>query len=509
MKEKIFQVIQEFDPTKDYGISIRPKEAKCLSLLRKGQSVIQKEFVEDNQNKIESLKIRPHLVCKTFATGQKIGILKYHSEKQTPFDEFCKQETIAYCLRQLRSSKFKNIKEKSMLSSTQKCYAYSLWRFSSWLEGRDFEYHQLRQTSDDSFQRTKTTVKLEGLEHFYKLFLESHNSDSEFAKVIKSYLLDPQNKDKRSSTITNEKSAIKAYFDKNDSPINFRFDSKATHKVADEDDEQPKLNLDDLLKMLTVGRPTPAQKAIILCKFHRGLDTSTFVDRFNFQAWEQLVKWFGTDIHTKWDLDKCPVPIRLTRIKTSFSHIGFLERDAVVAIQDYLDIRITRIGRRLEEGDPLFVTPRGKPISVEGLRRTFQRLVKTAGIQKKLQSYNLREKYEKDSHELRDLLKSILIDSNCRIDVADHCIGHKPKDSYEKQVELFPENIREEYQKASSKINIFSNISNNMKKSVNVHVLQNEVLSLREEVKRLIQKDLIREQIIPGNSDILSGLSVG
>jgi len=82
VKEKIYQVIQEFDPTKDYGISIRPKEAQCLSLLRKGQSVIQKQFVEDNQNKFKSFRIYPHLVCCSFGTGEKIGILKYTSEKQ-------------------------------------------------------------------------------------------------------------------------------------------------------------------------------------------------------------------------------------------------------------------------------------------------------------------------------------------------------------------------------------------------------------------------------------------
>ncbi len=46
--------------------------------------------------------------------------------------------------------------------------------------------------------------------------------------------------------------------------------------------------------MLKVGRPTLLDKAVVICKFQRGLDNSTFVDRFNFQAWEQLVDWFGT-----------------------------------------------------------------------------------------------------------------------------------------------------------------------------------------------------------------------
>lgn len=68
------------------------------------------------------------------------------------------------------------------------------------------------------------------------------------------------------------------------------------------------------------------------------------------------------------------------------------------------------------------------------------------------------------SHEFRDLLKSTLLACGVRPNVADHVIGHKPKDSYEKQAILYPENIREEYSKASRKLNVFSNISYYMKR---------------------------------------------
>jgi len=56
------------------------------------------------------------------------------SEK-SPFELFCEQETIQYCIKQLRSSKFKNLKPQEKLSSTQKSYAYILWRFNKWLQG--------------------------------------------------------------------------------------------------------------------------------------------------------------------------------------------------------------------------------------------------------------------------------------------------------------------------------------------------------------------------------------
>ena len=331
-----------------------------------------------------------------------------------PFEEFCKQETVAYCIKQLRSSKFKYIKPAESMSSTQKTYAYGLWRFNNWLEGREFKFSQLVQVSSEDYKREIKSIKLEGLEHFFKLFVESHNSEHDFVKMIKSYLLDPSNDGKRVGTIDIQQCAIRAYFDRNDSPIHFKFNSKATHKITDADDDQPELTLDDLLKMLTNGRPTITQKAMLLCKFHRGLDTSTFVDRFNFQAWQQIVDWFGTEVFMKWDLEKCPVPIKLTRIKTGFTHTGFLERDAIVALQDYLEWRY-QTGKPIQDGKALFVTFKNEPITVPGFRRTFQRLAKTAGIQRKLQNYNLRERYAKDSHEMRDLLKSILIDCGCRM----------------------------------------------------------------------------------------------
>ena len=58
--------------------------------------------------------------------------------------------------------------------------------------------------------------------------------------------------------------------------------------------------------LLTMGQPTILQKAVFLCKFHRGLDTYTLVDRFNFEAWDPIVKSFGTSDWNQWDLKNVP-----------------------------------------------------------------------------------------------------------------------------------------------------------------------------------------------------------
>ena len=62
------------------------------------------------------------------------------------------------------------------------------------------------------------------------------------------------------------------------------------------------------------------------------------------------------------------------------------------------------------------------------------------------------------AHNLRHLLKSTLITYGCAPYAADHILGHAPRDPYEKQSILYPENMRAEYAKASSHLNIFSKV---------------------------------------------------
>ena len=358
------------------------------------------------------------------------------------------------------------------------------------------------QTDLNAYKKIKSKTILEGLEHFFTLYIESHGSESDFIKMVKRYLYDKEKHGhKKATTMRIVRCAIEGYFEKNDSPLIFKFDERARYQITSSEEEEPQMSLEELMKMLTIGKPSIPQKAVLLCKFHRGLDTSTTVDRFNFQAWEQLVDYFGTEQYVKWDLTLCPAPITLTRIKTDYTHLGFLDVDAVQSLQDYLDYRFKKTGKPMQQGEPLFLNSRNLTISDFWIRQSFKRLANTSGIQHKLKREGIMPKYQKDSHELRDLLKSTLIDCGTRIDVADHVIGHAPKDSYEKQSKLYPESMREEFSKASSKINIFSNMSSNLQKTANVQELQNEVSALKEMMVRLQQKDSIRENMIPIKQD--------
>ncbi|NIP61270.1 MAG: tyrosine-type recombinase/integrase [Nitrosopumilaceae archaeon] len=401
------------------------------------------------------------------------------------FEEFCNQSSVQELILNLRGSKHHHTKPKSRIDihSTQLVYANRLFHLHKWLDGRDFEFNNFVQTAQDTFQNRRESVTLHGLEHLLELYQNSFNSRRDFILLLKRYLNDQSHKGKRASSMVVEKSAILAYFRCNESEINITFDPKKRYKVREAEDPEPEMTLEDLLKLLTTGRPTLIQKAVILSKFHRGLDTTTLVDRFNFQAWGQLVSYFGTANYMKWDPDMCPVPIRLTRMKTDYSHVGFLDRDAVVAIQDYLYDEQKKKGRIPEAGKPLFVNQKGNAINVHWVSNAFNRMAQKAGIQSRLDGYDRKPIFSKNSHELRDLLESTLLNCGVRADVVEHVTGHKPKDSYEKQAKLFPSAVRAEYMKASNTINIFSNIYHYMKGDEKTILLENQVKVLKEKLE--------------------------
>jgi len=120
-------------------------------------------------------------------------------------------------------------------------------------------------------------------------------------------------------------------------------------------------------------------------------------------------------------------------------------------------------------------------------------MAETAGIQTKLEGYKYKAKFSKDSHELRDLLESTLLDCGVRADVVEHVTGHKPKDSYEKQARLYPESLRAEYSKASKKLNIFSNVSHYLQTGDEAERLRKQMREMEERFESRVKLQLKEE----------------
>jgi hypothetical protein len=238
----------------------------------------------------------------------------------------------------------------------------------------------------------------------------------------------------------------------------------------------------------------------MLVKLHRGLDASTLAENFNFYAWEQMVEHFGTEDHKKWEIQtKCPVPIKITRLKSNFSHTGFLEYDAVKAIQDYLDYRFAKTGEQMSAGKPLFLNKFGRAINPRWITDKFTKLAIKARLIDSFETKGMRTKL--GSHECRDLLKTIFLEHGITEKASEHFIGHK-SDSYSKQHTLYAEGLAENYKKISSTLNVFSNMSSHRKGKT-------EQSKMFEELKEKSQETMKDNQEIKQNVEkILSYLKI-
>jgi len=480
--QKQYQVLELYNPQKDYGKKVQTRFCKVLSLLVPGTIVTQDELVQTWNKEFKKSQTKDSntiwLVSRAFRLGKSIGILKEREDLRLPYEEFCKLESVSYYAKQLRGSKIKNLQRRNKYEySTRIQYLYKLWDFNNYLHGKTFDFTtHIPQAEKGVYKKEKRPVKLDTIEDLLNLHRESRETEFEISKIIVNYLLDTQHHGTvGSGYVKSKRSAINGYFEKNGSTLKVTVDPGVSYN--DEEISQGLLSLSDIYKMLST-RVSLLEKGVVLCKFHRGLDNQTFVDRFNFEAWQQLVDYFGTENYSKWDTTKCPVPIKIIRIKTNFEHIGFLDVDAIEVLKDYLAYRQEQTKGPMIEGQAIFLNQYRDPISELWLGRLVPRLATNAGIQNKFM-INGKPRNQKTSHETRDLLKSTLVTSGAKQYVCELAIGHKP-DSYEKNSILYPEEMRLEFMKASSKINIFSKITNYLKGNKEIEIMQEQVDSMNK-----------------------------
>ncbi len=455
-----YEVIQVYDPSKNYTEHIQKRWGEILEKFdTMGYTFSPKDFYNQNKSMMES-KNRSKNSAKSILTmslnlGTKIGVLKKRDESAVP-DWFKELESVKYWQDQLRGDKRKNLKVGST-GTTKSLYLGRLWNFNRWLSKQTMKIKITKQVSEDTFKQIQEFRTFENVEGLTSLLTQTIPNRIDVVKIIKKYLLDEEEHQGNACNYMNViKAAILSYFTKNECDISVEFDPKNKYKNNEESLEQQQMSIAEFMTILTDGAPSLLEKAVFLCKFHRGLDASTLADRFNFEVFPQLVKAFGTEDHNAWDLSLCPIITEHSRVKTSFRHIGCLDVDAIAAIQKYLDERREITNQEMMVGKPLFLNKQKDPITQRWIFRHFHNLAKKSGVLRKLTEINA---FNVDSHEVRDLLKSTLIVDGAADWAANIAIGHKPKDSYDKTDKLFPQKFRAEYAKGSKSINIFSRIS--------------------------------------------------
>lgn len=521
MKGKTIEILEDFDPDKNYKIHIRKQIALVLSKLEKSKHYKLSELIEKYDGIVTKKKntgSTRDVFKQALKIGKEIGIIKELIAEPISFENFCELDTISYMRRQLKQTKFKNPQAKTKHSGggTRRSYSLALWHFSNWLNDKSISIPKVIPIGDN-LQKIKTvTINLDTVEDLLKAYQETNSKGAETIRIIKEYLMDSdQHSHKSKGYMGNILCGIKAYFEKNESPIIISFNPSIDHEDISEilSDSMSSLSLHDLMELLTTGKPSIIEKGVVLCKFHAGLDNSTFADRFNFEAYPQLVKWFGTDKYEEWDLEKCPVIINVTRIKVGFPHICCLERDAITNLQKALAWRFKKTGVNMKIGQAMFLNSKLNPVTDRWVSELVPKLAEKSGIQK---SFKIKSgiKNEKVSHELRDLLKSTLNSCGVSPYASNHLIGHMPRDSYEKESILYPKKIRIEYMKASSTLNIFTGFSKYISGDTEKDELlqevqglkkqqrsdkdgyQNQIDSINSTLKRLIENEELKKKVV-------------
>ncbi len=357
-------------------------------------------------------------------------------------------ETVRFWVSQLNAPKAKNV---AATRGTRRSYSAALDAFNEWLSGREYPVRE-NIVMDGRVEGRNVRRPFSDVEDLLRFCEGSDHGAITAGRVLKQYLAHSADSGCSLPTAMVRCSAVKSYFAAHDIPVSAKVNKNRHPPVGAREDAR--MSLADIYKMMTSGKTDVMAKAIIMIKFQAGLDASTLADRFNFEAYQQIIRYFGIEDYEAWDLDKCPVPVKLVRVKTGMRYTTFIDRDAVVHLQDYLRWKETRYRRKHDAAGPLFLTQMGAPVSPMWISDTFFRAAVGAGIQRKIS----RGAYRVRSHETRDLLKSTLLVCGCAPYVADHVLGHYPRDSYEKQAILYPEALRREYAKASNLLNMFTSI---------------------------------------------------
>jgi hypothetical protein len=271
--KQFYKVLKKFNSKKDYKVKVRPQYAKCLSLLKAGQKINQKDFAKEfghEFTKKSTQKAREEAVYHAFMLGRKIGILQEMTSTELgysiAYDDFIQLETVTYFMKQHRGSRFKNIDSKSH-EGTRGTYARRLWKFNNWLTGKEVQFTKIIPSGKDTFKQKIEKIKLKGVEDLLHHYTQPLSQEREFVKVIKDYLLDSENSDQSDKSMKVMTNAIRSYFDKNDAPINFKYNVKAGHTTPEDREDSASLNLDEMMQLFTVGNPTLVQKSAFLCKF--------------------------------------------------------------------------------------------------------------------------------------------------------------------------------------------------------------------------------------------------
>ena len=469
-------------PAEQADLDASPRFAKVLELIPREGYVTLGRFM--------------HLGRKTASGGMTracaVGILV----RVPPYARIMKLDSVKFWCTQINDSGHRNTPK---IHNTRRLYLGSVAKLDEWLRGRTFPSYE--QAPPGSPQARQAVAKSFGnVEDLVQYCMESDIGTWTAQRAMREYLASPGVSGTSASMQAIARAAIKSYFNAHDVVLNLPKAKK--QRAGPPQDDVPPMSLEDFYRMLQTGNPGIMMRTIILIALQSGIDASTFTDCFNHEGYAQLVKHFKTADYSAWDLDACPVPIKMVRVKTDRQYTTFIDRDAVDQLKKYLAWKEANHGRQ-DASKPLFMTKQNTPIHPMWLSTNFSKVAIRAGIQEKVSA----RVFKMRAHAVRHLLKSTLKASGCAAYVADHVLGHAPRDAYEKEAILYPEEMRKQYAKASSRLNIISKVESNLNNPEDPASQEARIRELEAEVAALKQAKAGDNLAGGERNDVMNGMN--
>jgi hypothetical protein len=225
-------------------------------------------------------------------------------------------------------------------------------------------------------------------------------------------------------------------------------------------------------RVLDSAKLSARDRAVVLVKLQSLCDNKVLCGVFNYVAFPQLVKHFGTTDFRTWDERKVPVKVNLVRTKTHYQYFTFLDRDAITALKDWLQYREAHFGKikihkaenpkLLPRSDPIFIVrfKEVRPLRAVYIATLFNRFGQRAGVNERPKDSlpkgkEAKRRYPFHGHEVRDTAISLARTVRADRDAVEFFCGHKLDAlNYDKSPRDNPEYFRSEYSKLAPFLNV-------------------------------------------------------
>jgi site-specific recombinase XerD/regulator of replication initiation timing len=332
--------------------------------------------------------------------------------------------------------------------ASQRSYSYETYRFFRWLK----QVKNISMTPEALIE-----------DHIKSRKSKNVLQRKKYARLVKEYVFEnPDHSDYSDKTKQGIIAAISSLFNYCEAPLTTSRSEFKTEGLLKYEYKQ--IGVEQARKIIDAA--PQREKAVFLTMLQGGFRVGDLLSRVNYR-WEEI----------KPQLEEGKDPVKITMYGGKYW--AYITTDAIQELKKYILER-----GEPREGEPIFVTSSGKPLTPQQVIDSFHRACRNGGIITE-QSKNQAHRYPVNLHMLRKLFKSEASVAGRGIDqrYVEFFMGHagglaQIGGIYDKSPELHEEMFEQEYRKIAPYVNIYTG----------VQTLEQRISKIEEERAKLKEK---------------------